>query len=32
MCTGVNRRTDPYPARVLRKVEDVIICAPSLFR
>ncbi|MBP2054560.1 hypothetical protein J2Z21_007569 [Streptomyces griseochromogenes] len=32
MCAGVNRRADPYPGRILRKVEAVITCAPSLFR
>lgn len=32
MHVGVNRRADPRPARILRKVEAVIICAPSLFR
>lgn len=32
MCAGVNRRTDPSATAVLRKVEDVITCVPSLFR
>lgn len=32
MRAGVNRRADPVPARILRKVEEVIICVPSLFR
>lgn len=32
MRAGVNRRIDPGPTRILRKVEAVIICAPSLFR
>lgn len=32
MRAGVNRRADPRQGRVLRKVEEVIICVPSLFR
>jgi hypothetical protein len=30
MCARVNRRTDPRPARILRKVEASFPCAPSL--
>lgn len=30
MCAGVNRGADPCSAHILRKVEAVIICVPSL--
>lgn len=32
MCAGVNRRADPCLTHILRKVETVIIYAPSLVR
>lgn len=30
MRAGVNRRADPYPARILRKVEAPFLCVPNL--